>query len=90
VTPKAVWPAAPRSAEPWLAGVRRPGLAELAGFDEVMAHGMPAYERDGASGFAFASQKQYMSSYLMRTEVREDETARHGLLSASCRPSFRV
>ncbi|MFD6991111.1 iron chaperone [Streptomyces sp. NPDC059943] len=44
---------------------------ELAGFDEVMAYGMPAYERDGASEIAFASQKQYISFYLMRGDVRE-------------------
>ncbi|MFD5893206.1 iron chaperone [Streptomyces sp. NPDC060366] len=44
---------------------------ELAGFDEVMAYGMPAYKRDGASEIAFASQKQYISFYLMRSDVRE-------------------
>ncbi|MFG2522291.1 iron chaperone [Streptomyces sp. NPDC048527] len=44
---------------------------ELKGFDEVMAYGMPAYERDGAAEIAFASQKQYISFYLMRTDVRE-------------------
>ncbi|MEV1081377.1 DUF1801 domain-containing protein [Streptomyces sp. NPDC050211] len=45
--------------------------AELKGFDEVMAYGMPAYQRDGAAEIAFASQKQYISFYLMRTDVRE-------------------
>ncbi|MCX4788206.1 MULTISPECIES: iron chaperone [unclassified Streptomyces] len=45
--------------------------AELAGFDEVMAYGMPAYERDGTAEIAFASQKQYISFYLMRSDVRE-------------------
>lgn len=45
--------------------------AELTGFDEVMAYGMPAYERDGAAEIAFASQKQYISFYLMRTDVRD-------------------
>ncbi|MFG2334153.1 iron chaperone [Streptomyces sp. NPDC048604] len=44
---------------------------ELVGFDEVMAYGMPAYERDGACEIAFASQKQYISFYLMRSDVRE-------------------
>ncbi|MGW1072841.1 iron chaperone [Streptomyces sp. NPDC002537] len=44
---------------------------ELAGFDEVMAYGMPAYERDGDAEIAFASQKQYVSFYLMRSDVRE-------------------
>ncbi|MFE2943793.1 iron chaperone [Streptomyces sp. NPDC059255] len=44
---------------------------ELVGFDEVMAYGMPAYERNGACEIAFASQKQYISFYLMRSDVRE-------------------
>ncbi|MEV8434965.1 iron chaperone [Streptomyces chartreusis] len=44
---------------------------ELVGFDEVMAYGMPAYERDGACEIAFASRKQYISFYLMRGDVRE-------------------
>ncbi|WP_405666992.1 DUF1801 domain-containing protein [Streptomyces sp. NBC_01166] len=45
--------------------------AELEGFDEVMAYGMPAYERGGTAEIAFASQKQYISLYLMRSDVRE-------------------
>ncbi|WP_329385337.1 DUF1801 domain-containing protein [Streptomyces sp. NBC_01351] len=44
---------------------------ELKGFEEVMAYGMPVYERDGVGEIAFASQKQYVSFYLMRTDVRE-------------------
>ncbi|MGW5117848.1 iron chaperone [Streptomyces noursei] len=44
---------------------------ELVGFEEVMAYGMPAYERDGACEIAFASQKQYISLYLMRSDVRK-------------------
>ncbi|WP_020577210.1 iron chaperone [Actinopolymorpha alba] len=43
---------------------------ELAGFDEVMAYGMPVYQRDGVAEIAFASQKQYISFYLMRSDVR--------------------
>lgn len=43
--------------------------AELKGFDEVMAYGMPSYERDGTIEIAFASQKQYISFYLMRSDV---------------------
>ncbi|WP_395368872.1 iron chaperone [Streptomyces tubercidicus] len=44
---------------------------ELKGFEEVMAYGMPAYERDGVGEIAFASQKQYISFYLLRSDVRE-------------------
>lgn len=45
--------------------------AELQGFTEVMAYGMPAYEREGIGEIAFASQKQYISFYLLRSDVRE-------------------
>ncbi|WP_406284576.1 iron chaperone [Embleya sp. NBC_00896] len=45
--------------------------AELTGFDEVMAYGMPVYERDGTAEIAFAGQKHYISFYLMRSDVRE-------------------
>nr|WSX52419.1 DUF1801 domain-containing protein [Streptomyces sp. NBC_00974] len=44
---------------------------ELPGYTEVMAYGMPAYERDGTGEIAFASQKQYISFYLLRTDVRD-------------------
>ncbi|MFB7609069.1 iron chaperone [Streptomyces gardneri] len=54
-----------------LAGLRRLCRAELKGFDEVMAYGMPTYMREGAAEIAFASQKQYISFYLMRSDVRE-------------------
>ncbi|WP_141809343.1 iron chaperone [Nocardia bhagyanarayanae] len=43
---------------------------ELTGFTEVMAYGMPCYERDGVGEIAFANQKQYISFYLLRTDVR--------------------
>lgn len=54
-----------------LAKMRRLCREELKEFDEVMAYGMPSYERDGAIEVAFASQKQYVSFYLMRSDVRE-------------------
>jgi len=47
--------------------------AELPGFTEKMLYGMPAYERaggDDGDGVAFANQKQYISFYLVRTDVR--------------------
>ncbi|MCX4706566.1 DUF1801 domain-containing protein [Streptomyces sp. NBC_01352] len=53
-----------------LVRLRRLCRQELKGFDEVMAYGMPAYEREGAAEIAFASQKQYISFYLMRSDVR--------------------
>ncbi|MFG2715634.1 iron chaperone [Streptomyces goshikiensis] len=54
-----------------LTKVRQLCREELVGFDEVMAYGMPAYERGGTCEIAFASQKQYISFYLMRSDVRE-------------------
>ncbi|GHG86277.1 iron chaperone [Streptomyces lanatus] len=45
--------------------------AELQGFSEDMKYGMPTYQRDGEPEIAFASQRQYISFYLMRTDVRD-------------------
>ncbi|MEU4090954.1 DUF1801 domain-containing protein [Streptomyces sp. NPDC026673] len=42
---------------------------ELTGFTESMRYRMPTYSRDGVAEFAFASQKQYVSVYVMRTDV---------------------
>ncbi|WP_329235962.1 MULTISPECIES: DUF1801 domain-containing protein [unclassified Streptomyces] len=52
-------------------GLRQLCRSELAGFEEVMAFGMPVYERDGAAEIAFANQKRYISFYLMRSDVRQ-------------------
>ncbi|QDY77931.1 iron chaperone [Streptomyces qinzhouensis] len=63
--------AVPEERRAALTELRQLCRAELVGFDEVMAYGMPAYERDGAAEIAFASQKRYISFYLMRGDVRE-------------------
>ncbi|WP_194819339.1 iron chaperone [Nocardia sp. XZ_19_385] len=44
---------------------------ELVGFDEAMQFGMPGYVRDGVAEFGFASQKQYISVYVVRSDVRK-------------------
>lgn len=45
---------------------------ELAEYEEVMAWGMPSYRRKGGEAeIAFANQKQYVSFYLMRPDIRE-------------------
>ncbi|MFD7325029.1 iron chaperone [Streptomyces sp. NPDC059875] len=45
---------------------------ELHGFEEDMAYGMPVYRRPGGEPeIAFAAQKQYISFYLMRPDIRE-------------------
>jgi uncharacterized protein YdhG (YjbR/CyaY superfamily) len=46
--------------------LRRLCLEELAGFEEAMQHGMPSYLRDGAMEVAFASQRAYISLYILR------------------------
>ncbi|WP_267246498.1 iron chaperone [Streptomyces sp. PR69] len=55
-----------------LVRIRELCRTELAGHEEVMAYGMPAYRRSGGEPeVAFANQKQYISLYLLRPEVRE-------------------
>ena len=41
----------------------------LPGFAESMRYGMPAYSRDGVAEIAWASQKRYISLYVMRADV---------------------
>jgi|ERR1017187_4515474 uncharacterized protein YdhG (YjbR/CyaY superfamily) len=43
----------------------------LRGYEECMAYGMPAYQRNGVTEVAFASQKQYISLYVLKQEVVE-------------------
>jgi uncharacterized protein YdhG (YjbR/CyaY superfamily) len=46
-------------------------LAKLTGFTESMAYGMPSYKRSGADEVevAFASQKNYISLYILKQDV---------------------
>ena len=44
---------------------------DLKKFDESMDYGMPSYSRNGEVEVAFASQKQYISLYILRTDVME-------------------
>ena len=41
----------------------------LPDFAESMSYGMPAYSRDGVAEVAWASQKRYISLYVMRADV---------------------
>ncbi|MEU9165037.1 DUF1801 domain-containing protein [Streptomyces sp. NPDC048424] len=63
----------PEARRPALTRLRALCLAELTGFEEVIAYGMPAYVRAGESvgEIAWANQKQYISFYLLRTDVRD-------------------
>jgi len=41
----------------------------LKDYKECMEYGMPAYKREGQVEVAFASQKQYVSLYVLKAEV---------------------
>lgn len=86
----------PQARREALTRLRELCVAELTGFEEVIAYGMPAYVRGGVGAggaeFAWASQKQYISVYLMRTELREafaERLARHDM-GKSCLRFRRV
>jgi uncharacterized protein YdhG (YjbR/CyaY superfamily) len=67
----------PEERRPALETLRTLCLDELAGYEEGMQYGMPSYSRDGgAVEVAFASQKNYISLYVMRQRVVE-ANARH-------------
>jgi len=44
-------------------------LTTLAGYEESMAYGMPSYTKGGTVEVAFASQKNYISLYILKEEV---------------------
>jgi uncharacterized protein YdhG (YjbR/CyaY superfamily) len=41
----------------------------LTGYEECIEYGMPAYRKNGAVEVAFASQKQYISLYILKKDV---------------------
>jgi uncharacterized protein YdhG (YjbR/CyaY superfamily) len=41
----------------------------LRGYEECMEYGMPVYKRNGVAEVAFASQKQYISLYVLKQDV---------------------
>lgn len=43
--------------------------ARLAGFEETMKYGGPCYQRDGVIEVGFASQKNFIGLYILRTDV---------------------
>jgi uncharacterized protein YdhG (YjbR/CyaY superfamily) len=69
-------------------GPRRPAVLllrdlcrrHLDGFTEGIRYGMPAYWREGvdSGGIAFAAQKQYLSFYVLRTDVMASHFDRLG------------
>jgi uncharacterized protein YdhG (YjbR/CyaY superfamily) len=60
----------PEERRPGLETLRSLCLEELAGYEGGMQYGMPSYSRDGSAvEVAFASQKKYISLYMMRESV---------------------
>lgn len=49
--------------------IRRLCKTHLVGFEENMAYGMPGYSRDGTIEVGFASQKNNIALYILRTDV---------------------
>jgi len=43
--------------------------AELADFEESMQYGLPSYARNGEVEVGFASQKNFIGVYILRTDV---------------------
>ena len=62
---------------------------ELAGCEERMMYGMPAYIRADGSGFAFASQKQYIALYVEPAVHARNAEALKGLDCGKCCIRFR-
>jgi len=56
-------------------------LELLEDFDETMRYGMPGYERNGEVEVGFASQKQYISLYILRTDILNAHREQLGGLS---------
>lgn len=52
-----------------LARLRAVCRAELKGFRESMAYGMPSYARNREVEVAFASQRNFVALYILRTDV---------------------
>jgi uncharacterized protein YdhG (YjbR/CyaY superfamily) len=72
---------APEERRPVLNELRAACLAELPGFEESIVYGMPSYSRAGEVEVAFASQRQHISLYVLRTDVMAAHRARLDHLS---------
>jgi uncharacterized protein YdhG (YjbR/CyaY superfamily) len=59
----------PEDRLPALIQIRKLCQPHLTEFEESMEYGMPSYSRDGIVEVAFASQKNNISLYILRTDV---------------------
>jgi uncharacterized protein YdhG (YjbR/CyaY superfamily) len=60
---------APVERQEALARLRDLCRATLTGFEETMMYGNPAYSRNGVVEVGFASQKNFIGLYILRTDV---------------------
>ncbi len=62
---------APADRRECLTAIRNVCREVLDGYDEGMDYGMPSYRRDGEVEVSFASQKNYISLYILKQDVLE-------------------
>ena len=72
---------APTERREALLALRRACAEGFAGFSESMQHGMPAYSRHGVVEVSFANRKNYISFYVLRTDVFDAHRPKLGGLS---------
>jgi uncharacterized protein YdhG (YjbR/CyaY superfamily) len=60
---------APAARQHALRQLRALCLEMLPGFEESMQYGMPSYQRNGVAEVSFASQKNYLSLYILKQDV---------------------
>ena len=61
--------AAPLARQEALHQLRDLCRTHLPGYAEAMQYGMPVYSRDGVGEISFASQKHYISLYILKQDV---------------------
>lgn len=66
---------APAERRPVLKKLRSLCRKVLAGYEEQMEWGMAAYKKDGAAEVAFASQKNYIAVYFLKSHVLQANKA---------------
>ena len=64
---------APEERRAALTRLRQLCQATLEGYDETMAYGMPSYARNGTGEVAFASQKNYISLYILKLDAMQQQ-----------------
>ena len=66
---------APKDRRSELKTLRSLCLKILSGFEESVEYGMPCYKRNGTVEVAFASQKNYISLYILQQSVMKRNAA---------------